>query len=131
MSIAKSPVNICSRGFLGMKKGISKIDMPFAIQNSLSLAETIAAVNRTVVARLERNAAGLATGSADCLEHLASAAIATRVLLASVAAGLAALRFVGEAFFREEFLLTRGKGEFLPAILADDDLVVVHKYLFE
>ena len=88
-------------------------------------AEAIAAIHRSVAARLERNLAGASAISADCVKHHALFA-ATGALLARGAAIFAALRFVGEPFFREELLLAGGEGEVLPAIFADDDFVAKH-----
>jgi hypothetical protein len=87
-------------------------------------SETVAAINRAIGAGLERNLAGLSAGGADCVVHLAASAAC--ILLACSSAGLAALRLVSEAFLRVKLLLAGSKGEFLAAILADDDFVVVH-----
>ncbi|ODU55328.1 MAG: hypothetical protein ABT01_06475 [Clostridium sp. SCN 57-10] len=92
----------------------------------LSSAEAIAAINGAVITGFERNFAVFAAGSTYRIVHLAVAAVATRVLLAGVAAGLAALGFIVEAFFREKFLIFGSEGELLTAILADDCFVVVH-----
>jgi hypothetical protein len=100
--------------------------MPVAVFSVTRLSsEAIAAVNRTVVAGLKRNLAGLSALCAYRVEHLASAS--ARTAFARVAANLAALRLVGEAFFGVELLFTGRKREFLSAILADEGLVVVHE----
>mgnify|MGYP003512718953 CR=1 FL=1 len=89
--------------------------------------ETIAAIDRTISARLKRNFASFSATCADGIEHLAIAAIsAPGVFLPSVAAGFATLRFVRKTFFGEKLLLVGSKGEFLSAIFADDGLVAVH-----
>jgi hypothetical protein len=91
----------------------------------LTSAEAIAAINGTVGAGLKRNLAGLAASGANCVVHLTAAAVT--VLLPRVPAGLAALRLVGEALLRVKLLLAGSESEFLAAILADDDFVVVHE----
>lgn len=105
--------------------------MGASFQNSLILSfEAVAAIHRAVTARLKRNLAGLATPGAYCVEHLAGTTVAAArvgVTLACDTAGLAALRFVCEAFLSIKLLLTSSKSEFLSAILADHGLVVVHE----
>jgi hypothetical protein len=93
--------------------------------NLSSLAEALAAVDRTVIARLEGNLAGLAALSTNCIIHLTGAAI-TAAASACHTACLAALGLIGKAFFCIKFLLTSSKGEFLSAIFADERLVFVH-----
>ena len=98
-------------------------------------AEAIAAVNRFVAARFKRNFAHAAAICADSVVHHALL-VAAGVLLARGTAILAALRFVGKAFFRVEFLLAGGEGEVLSAIFADHDFVVKHlipsfRYIFD
>ena len=90
-------------------------------------AETIAAVHRTVVAGLEGHLAGLAALGANSVIHLAAATLTTAgVAFACIAAGLAALRLVGEALFSKELLFAGCEGELLSAILADDSFVLKH-----
>ena len=91
------------------------------------LAEAVGAVDRTVRTGLEGNLAGLSAACADRIIHLTVAA-AGRALLAGRTAGFAALRFVGEPFFRVEFLLAGGEGEALSAIFADDGFVAEHGF---
>lgn len=98
-----------------------------AASNCYLSTEAIAAVDRTVVARLERNFARLATFGAHSVEHFAGTAVTTTgITLAGVAAGLAALRLIGETLFSEKLLLAGGECELLPAIFADDNFVLEH-----
>ena len=92
-----------------------------------SIAETIAAINGTIVAGLERNFAGSSTLSTDCIIHLTVSAVAAGVLLPGITAGLAALRLIGETLLSEEFLLLRGENEFLTAVFANDCFVLIHE----
>ena len=112
-------------GTIYNKKKVYPIGYTFF--HHLLLSEAVAAINRTVVARFERNLAGRAARCADSVIHLAGAAGAAGVALPSVTAGLAALRFVRKTFFGEKLLLAGSKSEFLSAILADEGLVVVHE----
>ena len=100
-----------------------------------SAAETIAAVDRAVIAGLEGHLAGDAAGGTNGIIHLAGGtavpAAGTAAALAGITAGLAALGLVLEAALCEKFLLTGGKGELLATIFANDHLVLEHKtYLF-
>ena len=83
---------------------------------SLFIPEAVAAVNRAVCARLERNLARLAALGAYCIVHLTSAA---RVAFARHTAGFAALRLICKVLFGVKLLLAGSKREFLSAILAD------------
>jgi hypothetical protein len=83
----------------------------------------IAAVNRSVVARLERNFSFLAAARADSCEKLTRRLIG---VLPKIAALFAALRLVLEASLGVEFLLTGCKGEILAAFLALDNFVLIH-----
>ncbi len=89
-------------------------------------SEAVAAVNRAVVVRFEGNLANLAASGANRFEHLTVSASAGAAAFFSIAARLAALRFVCEALFGEKFLLAGSEGEFVTAIAADQSLVVVH-----
>ncbi len=92
-------------------------------------SEAIAAEDWSVGTWLERNLTGFSALRTYRIVHLAGFAIsgtASGVTLTSVPAGLAALRFIGKAFFGEKFLLIGSKGKFLSAIFADDGLVAVH-----
>ena len=89
----------------------------------LHLSEALAAVDRTVLARLEGNLAGLAAAGADSVEHLA---LTTGRILAGIAAGLAALGLVLETTAGVELLLAGGPNELLAAILAYQSLVFEH-----
>ena len=89
----------------------------------LHLSEALAAVDRTVGLGLERNLGLAAASCADCGEVLTGA---TSGVLASVAAGLAALGLVLEAALRVELLLTGGPNELFAAIFAYQSLVFVH-----
>ena len=90
-------------------------------------AEAVAAVNGTITARFKRNLAGTSAICADGVKHHSLFASAGRSLLARGAAIFAALRLVGEPFFRKKFLLAGGEGEVLSAIFADDDFVAKHE----
>ena len=89
----------------------------------LHLSEALAAVDRTVFARLEGHLAGLAAACANGVEHLA---LTTGSVLAGIAACLAALGLVLETTACVELLLTGGKGELVTALFAYQDLVFVH-----
>ena len=86
------------------------------------IGETIAAINRAVVSRLERNLARNPAGSADSVKHLTrpSAAVFT-----GITAGFASLRLVCEPFFREKLLLICCEGELLIAVSAYDCFVLI------
>jgi hypothetical protein len=88
-------------------------------------SEAIAAVDRTISAGLEGDLAGLSACGANRIIHLTAAAVSS-ASLACVAAGLAALRLVCEAFLGVKLLLAGSKHEFFSAILADQGLVVEH-----
>ena len=93
-------------------------------------SEAIAAQDRPVGTRLERNLTVFPALGANCVVHLARRSIAgtaSGVALASDTAGFATLRLVREALFGEKFLLVGSKGEFLSAIFADDSFVAVHQ----
>jgi hypothetical protein len=92
-----------------------------------SIAETIAAIDGTVVAGLEGNLARFAAFRADGVIHLTLAVSAAGVLLAGIPACLAALGFIGEAFFSVEFLFAGGESEFLTAVFADESFVLIHE----
>ena len=89
----------------------------------LHLSEALAAVDRTVLARLEGNLAGLAAAGAGSVEHLA---LAAGRVLAGITAGLAALGLVLETTAGVELLLAGGPNELLAAILAYQSLVFEH-----
>ncbi len=86
------------------------------------LCETLAAVNRPVITRLERNYSFLSAACANGCEHFS----VSRCVLLRIPALLAALRLVCEAFFGIEFLFTGGEYEFVSAVLAYKRLVCVH-----
>ena len=90
--------------------------------------ETIAAIDRTISARLKRNFASFSATCADGIEHLTVAAIsAPGVFLPSVAAGFATLRFVCKAFLSEKLLFAGSESELLSAILTNDSFVLKHE----
>lgn len=97
----------------------------FCEREYLSILEALAAVNRTIVARLERNLARLTAACTYCIKHLTC--LNSACILTGIAARLATLRLICEAFFSIKFLLTGSENEFLSAILADQCLVVVHE----
>ena len=86
------------------------------------LSETLAAIYRSVITRLERNDSFLSAACAYSCEHFS----VSRCVLLCISALLAALRLVCEALFRIEFLLTGGEYEFISAVLAYKRLVCVH-----
>ena len=108
----------------GKKAAPASADAVFSARNktecllSLLLAhlgEALAAVDGTVGLGLEGNLGLAAAGSADSGEVLTRAAGG---VLASVTAGLAALRLVLEAALSIELLLTGGEHELLAALFA-------------
>ena len=80
------------------------------------LSEALAAIHGTVRLRLEGNLSFAAAGSANSGEELTGA---TGSVLASVAAGLAALGLVLEAALSVELLLTGGEHELVAALFAN------------
>src|SRR5262245_36035803 len=108
--------------------------MTFLLLSPL-LSETIAAIDRTVAARLERHARGLAARGADRVEHLLTSAhpAATTAATASAAGGLlggaarrAPLGFVREAELGKPLLLAGGERKRRPTIHTRQLLVAVH-----
>jgi len=92
-----------------------------------SVREAVAAKYRTVISGLEGNLAGSSALSADSVEHFAGCSLRTAARsLTGIAAGLAALRFIGETFFGVESLLISSEYELGTAIFASDNFVVVH-----
>ena len=89
-------------------------------------AETIAAIDRTITARLKWNRAGVPALRTNGIEHSTLTTVVSGVAFTGIAAGLTALRFIGKAFLREKLLLAGSKGELLAAILAGDGLVLKH-----
>jgi len=89
----------------------------------LSLCKTLAAVDRTVLTRLEGNSCFVATCMADSGEHLA---LGSASVLLCVTASLAAQRLINKALGCVEFLLASSENEFLVAVFADESLVFVH-----
>jgi len=83
---------------------------------SAHLGEALAAVDRTVGLGLEGNLGLAAASCADCGEVLTGT---TGGVLASVAAGLAALGLVLEAALRVELLLTGSEHELVAALFAN------------
>ena len=86
------------------------------VELALHASEAIAAVNGTIGLGLEGNLGLAAAGSAGSGEILSGAA---SCVLASIAAGLAALGLILEASFSIEFLLTGSENEFCAAFLAN------------
>jgi hypothetical protein len=89
-------------------------------------AKAFAAIDRAVVAGLERNLAGFSALGADGFKHFSLSS--TRVGFTGVTAGLATLRFIGESFFGIELLFVGRKDEFCSAFLACECFVAVHVY---
>jgi len=84
---------------------------------STTLVETVTAVNRTVILRLEGHLGLLAAVSASNLEHLALLTAITAAA-ALVAAVTAACRLILETLLGIEFLLTGGESELLATLFA-------------
>lgn len=91
--------------------------------------EAIAAIDRAVVARLERNLAVFSACGADSVKHLTvrTTSAAVRVVLACITAGLATLGLVIETLFCVELLLSGGECELLSTVLAYDSFVLEHE----
>ena len=85
-------------------------------KSALHASEAIAAVDRTVGLGLEGNLGFAAAACAGCGEILSGT---TSCILASIAAGLAALRLILEAALSIEFLLTGSEHELGAAFLAN------------
>ncbi|EEX76295.1 hypothetical protein SELSPUOL_02120 [Selenomonas sputigena ATCC 35185] len=81
--------------------------------------EAIAAVDRAIILRLERNFRLLAAGSACHLEHRALTAVAIMAAASLSAAVAAANRIIFKPFLLVELLLTCGERELLATILAN------------
>jgi hypothetical protein len=112
--------------------------MSFLLLSPL-LSETIAAIDRTVAARLEGHARGLPACGADRVEHLlasahpTAAATTTTSAATSAAGGLlsgaarrAPLGFVREAELGKPLLLAGGERKRRPTIHTRQLLVAVH-----
>ena len=83
------------------------------------LAEAIAAINRAIIFRLERNLCLAAAVSADHREHLALFALSAVTVAATLVAAITATgRLVLEALLRVKFLLACAKDELLATVLA-------------
>ena len=87
------------------------------------LAEAVAAVDRSIVFRKERNLRLLAAIGADHLVHLTSFA-ALMIATTLVATVAAARRLVLEALLRIEFLLACAENKFLAAVFANECFVL-------
>jgi hypothetical protein len=86
--------------------------------------KAVAAINRPVALRYERNLCGLAALRANRIVHLAglasaaAAAAAIAVSLAGITAVLATNRFVGKTLFGKEFLVARREHKIFAAVPA-------------
>lgn len=89
----------------------------------LHFGEALAAIYRTVFTGLEGNLCLCSAGCTGGCKHLS---LFSGSVFTGVAAGLAALRLVDEAFSLVEFLLTGGKHKFGTAFLADKGFVFKH-----
>ena len=87
------------------------------------LREALAAIDRAIRLGLERHSGLAAAGCAGSSEELTRTASG---VLASVAAGLAALGLILEAALCIEFLLTGGENELCSTLFALQSLVFVH-----
>ena len=94
----------------------------------LMLGEAFATVDWAVALGYEGNGGRLSAGGANGFKLFSGGG--STVGLAGDAALLTTGRFILEAFFRIEFLLTRGKHEFCAAIAAGKGLVFVHNWGF-
>lgn len=90
-----------------------------------ALLVAIATIYRAVVAGRYRNFAFLAAVCTDSVVHCSGASL-TAAVFTGIAAILAALRFVGKAFFSIELLLSGSKGKVLSAFGADKGFVFKH-----
>ena len=98
------------------EKGIASLLSFFGILAvGTHLSEALAAENGTIGLGLEGHLGLTAAASASSGEELTGA---TGVVLASVAAGLAALGLILEAALRIELLLTGGENELVAAFFA-------------
>lgn len=100
---------------------------------SVVLAEAVAAVDGTVLARTEGDLGFCSAGGAGRVEHFAllvspatAAAAAIVLLLAGRPALGAAAGFIGEALFGEEVLFGGGENEFGAAVAAGEGFVLIH-----
>ena len=81
------------------------------------LAETVAAIDVTIILRLERDFGLLAAVSASHCEHLATFDAVTAAL--TFAAAIATTHgLILETFLRVEFLFARTENKFFSAVLA-------------
>jgi hypothetical protein len=98
------------------------------LSSGVVLAETVAAVNRTIAARAEGNLGILAAGGTDCRVHFPGGAIAAEAtgLLAGCPALGAASGFVGESFLSEKVLFRSGEHEIGAALAAGQVFVLCH-----
>ncbi len=83
----------------------------------------LAAVNRSVVAGLERNLSFL---TASCTGSGEELSLGLSGVLSCVAASLASLGLILEALLCIEFLLAGSKDKFFAAVLTDDFFVLIH-----
>jgi hypothetical protein len=108
------------------RKVFFRVSCDLCFESASSGLEALAAVDGTVVVRLEGNLALLAAVGADSVEHLTGGSLLTALCLAGIAAITASLGLVGKALLGVELLLAGGENEFASAILADNGLVSVH-----
>ena len=87
------------------------------------IGEALAAIDRTILAGLERNSGFLAAVRTDSGIHFT---VSLGGVLTRVTARLAALGLVYKALGCVELLFTGGKYKFIAAFLADESLVLVH-----
>src|SRR5699024_8667127 len=99
----------------------SSVQVPAESADSVlaHLGEALAAVDRTILAGLERHLAGLAAAGADSVVHLT---LATGLVLHGSAAVLAALGLILKATAGVELLLTGSPNELFAAFLANQSL---------
>ena len=85
--------------------------------------KALAAINCFACGRIERNLTFLTTVSADSVEHLAGC---FSCVFAGIPAGLASLGFILETLLCIELLLACCENKIVSAVLALENLVLVH-----
>ena len=114
-------------------RGIVSISSWYYFKPLLSVGfhcvEALAAINRFTLARLERHFTVLAAPGASSSEHLSRSGVSsigsTALRFSVLAAGKASFRLIGIALGSEEFLLSWGECEWVPAVYACDLFVLI------
>ncbi len=93
------------------------------IKNYLSLiCKTIAAINRSIVSRLERDLATYSTRCACCVVHLS---LLPSAAFTHVAAWFASLGLICKSLFGEKILFACRENEFLTTVFASNVFVLI------